>query len=514
MSPNRPTRRHFDESRRRLLQVAARAAPGCAAAGLTTLLGGCSGFVVRNRSESGRTGAAGEGKLGRTGMAGASEWDAARAVVSEVKTPEFLPTWEDLRKRVRALAARSKRISIQQVGVSASGRPIEFVGIGTGERTALLVGAPHPNEPVGCQTILTMIELLDQNPGLLARLGFRWNFIPCVEPDGVVLNGGWLGGPLTPERYFEHFYRPAFASQAEYTFPLQVGQWQFEHPTPENRAWRAALAKTRPELLVSLHNAEYGGAFFLMSRARTAFAERLSSAARESGFGLNDFGDGGPYSPRLSAGVFEMFKIPGMIEHQVSSGLTEEAAWPAGDSSLGYSQDRFGSLGLVMECPYWEDNRLHDPSPSGRTPADVNDEVSAWNAKNLALLERSLETLAPAAPSELRPLVTSLREARTSAQGSTKRDSLNGDQTLTVAEYNALSVSQRLYTVRPAAMLRRLAHATGAAELEAESAAVVARRLAVLREVTSFSIVPLQRLVKFHLLGILAGAETVARTAS
>jgi len=82
---------------------------------------------------------------------------------------------EDAREQIRALAAKSKRIAVHEVGVSASGRSIELVEIGNGPRAALLVGHHTPNEPVGCQTILTMIELLDQNPDLLAKLGFRWN---------------------------------------------------------------------------------------------------------------------------------------------------------------------------------------------------------------------------------------------------------------------------------------------------------------------------------------------------
>jgi hypothetical protein len=57
------------------------------------------------------------------------------------------------------------------VGASAEGRPIELLSIGNGRRPALLVGVPHPNEPIGTLTFEFLCRLFCEDAALREGLG-------------------------------------------------------------------------------------------------------------------------------------------------------------------------------------------------------------------------------------------------------------------------------------------------------------------------------------------------------
>ena len=72
-------------------------------------------------------------------------------------TTDF-PTVEEMEACPRKLAADG--IDVRTLGKSRSGRPIDLVSIGDGPLSALIVDAPHPNEPAGCATTELLIERL------------------------------------------------------------------------------------------------------------------------------------------------------------------------------------------------------------------------------------------------------------------------------------------------------------------------------------------------------------------
>lgn len=438
-----------------------------------------------------------------------NEWGAARRLISKIRISEVFPDPDEIRDRVQALAASSRHVRVQEIGASRLGRPIDLVEIGDGDRSALLVGAPHPNEPIGCSTILAMIELFAESPELIARLGYRWNFIPCIEPDGLALNAGWLKGPRTPEHYLEHFYRPSLDQQAEYTFPLQVGDWRFDRPTPENVAWRSALAVTKPDLLASLHNFEFGGAFYILSRELPGLADKLVSNGERAGIYLDDAGDPWIDSPRFQPGVFSFSNFSEKIRKALEAAKDVATVWPAGASSEEYCRTRFGTLGLVQEYPYWNTPKLKDESPSSYRVSDVMPGIRACADENHALLERYLEVLASDAGAESAPFVSALREAHRFAWSGDDEAAEPHDRALSVADHTMMSVSQPLLSLRPVTMLKRLADANGNREAATAAGAILAKRFLRLHEQTTFDVIPLKTLVRLQLEGILAGAEAL-----
>src|SRR5439155_3222044 len=75
-------------------------------------------------------------------------------ILSDVpRYTEFMSVAE-LSASSRELARRfPKLVTLQAIGTSLEGRPLELLTIGNGPRKALLFGTPHPNEPIGTLTL-------------------------------------------------------------------------------------------------------------------------------------------------------------------------------------------------------------------------------------------------------------------------------------------------------------------------------------------------------------------------
>lgn len=431
---------------------------------------------------------------------------AAAAGPAGAADADVLPTPDDLAARTEALRG-DPAIEIRRVGASARGRPIELISLGAGQRSALVVGCPHPNEPVGCLTIEALISRLRREPA--AGLGFRWHFIRAIDPDGLAMNGAWLKGPRTPDAYFAGFFRPAFDRQPEYSFPLAAGSYGFDRTTPENAAWRRALELTRPVLQASLHNADYGGAFYLLSRPMPALAAALARQPGEAGLTLNPVGE--PFADMAPW-------LPGVFPVPDIAAAARAGGWSAGDSSAGYAAARYGTFSLVNEVPFWDDPRLRDGAPSGRTLKDVVLAVHGWNVEIAAVLAASLPRL-EARGAEAEALAAALDEALAAARRQNARLEQMAKapalaRPLAVRELAVNQTLLRLVALRPFAMLGRLA-ALAAPAPAASSAGAVARAhlgqgLKELHAEAKLRTVPLATLVELQSRAILTAAAALA----
>ena len=112
-----------------------------------------------------------------------------------------------------SLRADSAGFHVEVAGASARGRPIHHVRFGTGRLKVLLVGFPHCDEPIGGLTVFSLLTLLrDRHPGL-AEADVEWHVVPCIDPDGALLNEGWSQQPFTLGNYMRHFHKQQLRDQ-------------------------------------------------------------------------------------------------------------------------------------------------------------------------------------------------------------------------------------------------------------------------------------------------------------
>jgi hypothetical protein len=291
------------------------------------------------------------------------------------------------------LTAESERLAaefpdvleLRRVGTSGQGEPLTCLTVDGGrdaDGEALVFGLPHPNEPIGGLTALHLAARLAADPDLRARLGHTWRIVACIDPDGLRLNEGWLKGPYTREHYARHFYRPAGAEQIEWAFPLEHKNAYFDAVLPETFALMRLIDTHRPTLMASLHNAELGGVYYYLSREEPVLYPVLQQIPTRLGLPLHAGEPEAPWIPQLADGIFRSLDARDAYDHLEPIGL---APTIAGNSTGSYA-DRYGTLTVVSELPYWSDPRIADRTPTAVSYA----ESLATNGERLAELGRQL----------------------------------------------------------------------------------------------------------------------------
>jgi hypothetical protein len=279
---------------------------------------------------------------------------------------EFL-TLAELAASSAALAAEFPGlVHREMIGQSAEGRPIELLIIGHGRHPALLVGVPHPNEPIGTLTLEFLCRLLCEDGGVRARLDATVYVIKVADPDGLVLNEGWLKGEFSPARYALHFYRPPHREQVEWGFPVDYKTLRFPRPTPEAAAVMRAMERARPRFFLSLHNAAFCGVYFYASQRVPALFDAFAALVTAQGLALHQGEPEVPYLRALAPGVYAQFGIAATYEYLARTlGGDPAAHLDAGTSSDDWLAHVCDAFSLVCELPYYTAPGLADTTPVG-----------------------------------------------------------------------------------------------------------------------------------------------------
>jgi hypothetical protein len=372
-------------------------------------------------------------------------------IASRVPDYRQLPPSESMQARTDALRALSRPdVLVREIGRSRTGAAIDMITIGSGPMHVLLVGTPHPNEPIGCLTIEFLIETLIADAALCNASGCTWHFVKTIEPDGLVLNEGWLARPGDASAYFANFFRPALDEQAEYTFPLCTPTYSFDEPVAENMAYREALRIAKPDLLFSLHNAEYGGVFYVVSREVPGLLPNLGLQPARFGARLDEIGElGGELEP-LAPGVFKGPDFAAWVERMGAANT-----WRAGQSVFGQCA-LAATFVVTVETPYW-----HDASPPADDgPVALSEalaDMPAWQAEGLRLMDAHLDSLAATAAGQDVRFVRALSEAQTHVRRYLSQPSSLPAVPLAAVVARDLKRAMRLASLRAPSMLARLA---------------------------------------------------------
>jgi hypothetical protein len=372
---------------------------------------------------------------------------------------EAFPTVDQMLAFTRRVAG-DPRVQVREIGRSRGGDPLELVSITvpSAQGRVLVIGQPHPNEPIGMATVVAMVEGLLAQPALLEEYGVDWHFVPCADPDGTRLNEGWFAGPWTREHYARHFYRPAGAQQVEWTFPFRSGDFVVDEPMPETRALMAAIDGIKPTALASLHNGEMGGGYFYVNEgASVPFCESLGRICLSRDVPLHLGDPETPFSELLAPAVFTV-PTAGQIHDFVVAAGGDPTSMITGANSGEYAARHGHVTGVAIELPYWRDDRSADstPDPSGRTLR----EVVLAGLEQQESMERTLTSLLTAAA----PAPSPFREALEGFLGSDDylevqrqeaQANPEGERTATVAEVFSITDNVHMFRLRLGGMLVR-----------------------------------------------------------
>ncbi|MFI9402534.1 M14 family zinc carboxypeptidase [Nocardia sp. NPDC052316] len=294
--------------------------------------------------------------------------DEVARIVGPVERIAAFPTVDELYGFVDELAAAHPgMVAVEEIGRSRGGDPIREVRVGSGERHLIVFGNPHPNEPIGMATIRHLLGRLAR--GEADTLGATWHFVPCVDPDGTRLNEEWFAGPFTRTAVARGYYRPAGSEQPEWCFPITWRGRDVGVPMPETRALMTLIDRTRPALIASLHNADFGGGFFYCSGGDADYWSVLAGLLDDAQVPRHQGEPDAPGGARWAEGVFELPTFAKMAEALLAVGVDPVAA-VGGGGSRDYAAP-YGTAVLVSELPLWVDPRIADRRPSERSWGSV-----------------------------------------------------------------------------------------------------------------------------------------------
>jgi hypothetical protein len=288
-------------------------------------------------------------------------------IISDVPPYTEFMSVAELSASSRELARRfPKLVTLQTIGTSTEGRPIELLTIGSGKRKALLIGTPHPNEPIGTLTLEFLSRRLCEDDDLRDELDYTFLIIKCADPDGTLLNEGWFKQPFSPLTYALNFYRPPAREQIEWSFPVHYKTLHFTESCPETRAVMGVMEEHRPTFLYSLHNAGFCGAYFYVSRPLPGLFPRLRRVVASQQLAMHRGEPEAPYVKTFEEGIYGLFGVQERYDY-LARNLDEDPApaIEAGTSSDDYLKTLTAGFSIVCEVPYYFDSVLQNTSPAG-----------------------------------------------------------------------------------------------------------------------------------------------------
>ena len=186
-----------------------------------------------------------------------------------------------------ACAEHSNVATFHELGPSEEGTMLYGAVMGTGPVTVSLIAGNHADEPVGPETLRSLLlnglARRDDMDSLLRRVQFV--IVPHTNPDGEARNRAWMEAWPDLEAYLKEAVRENPGRDMEYGFPDM---------RPENTHVSAFLREHGPfDLHASLHGMSAGeGAMLLINRPWTFRTQSLrddfASAAAAKGLPLHD----------------------------------------------------------------------------------------------------------------------------------------------------------------------------------------------------------------------------------
>ncbi|MHB2015512.1 MAG: M14 family metallopeptidase, partial [Candidatus Xenobia bacterium] len=303
-------------------------------------------------------------------------------------------TVDDLKAFATAFVeANPGRVERRELGHSREGEPIFELRFGRGEKHALLLGLPHPDEPIGAHALMLLCPML-----LAEDRGYTWHVVLFCDPDGSRLNQNWYGfEPLTPLTLAMHYYRPAEIDQFEWTFPIEYKRLHFTTPNPEAQAVLGLMLEVPFHFMMNMHNCTYGGAYLYFSHPAPALAdavyERLAAAGISPHKGVPEV----PYlTPLDDRATYKVYGTREVYDHYEAHGVAEpEKMISAGTCADKTVIDKWNSFTFVCELPYFTHPDIGSTQPMDATLAAIIEKGARQRHDDLTALSDLYEGLRP-----------------------------------------------------------------------------------------------------------------------
>ncbi len=249
------------------------------------------------------------------------------------------------------------------IGRTINDEPLLMLTIGKGDKTALIIGVPHSDEPLGSLVVTFFARWLAKHPEG-DELGWRWLFIPILERQGMRLNEGWFNMPESFAAMAKSTFREPTEDQYEWTFPINYNDYQWTKSRPETLAVKEVLEKEKPDLLCGLHHSGFTNAYYYLSEDFPEVYPKLKKFANSLQIPLSDTSPDVPFGRSLSPGFYQMYGLKDYLDYYSKKDPMALQTIRRGACSDEWYQNEIGGFSFNCEVPMYLTPKLKNRNPS------------------------------------------------------------------------------------------------------------------------------------------------------
>jgi hypothetical protein len=254
-------------------------------------------------------------------------------------------------------------ITHHTIGRTVNEEPLTMLEFGSGEKTALIIGVPHSDEPLGSLVTTYFARWLAMHPDVDA-FGWRWLFIPILERQGMRLNEGWFAMPESFAAMAKATFRHPTEDQYEWTFPIQYEDYIWTKCRPETLAIKNILEKEQPALLCGLHHSGFTNAYYYLSEDFPEIYPVLQKLTSQLSIPLSDSSPDVPFGKMLSPGFYRMYGLKDYLEYYREKDPFILRTIQRGACSDEWYQNEIGGFSFNCEVPLFLSPKLQDKTPT------------------------------------------------------------------------------------------------------------------------------------------------------
>ncbi len=257
-------------------------------------------------------------------------------------------------------------IKHKTIGHTVDNEPLTMLEIGENDKTALVIGVPHSDEPLGSLVVTYFARWLATHPDVNS-FGWRWLLIPILERRGMRLNEGWFNMPESFAAMAKSTFREPTEDQYEWTFPIEYEDYIWTQSRPETLAIKEVLEKEQPEILCNLHHSGFTNGYYYLSEDLPDIYPSLRKFSTNLRIPLSDNSPDVPFGKMFSPGFYQMYGLKDYLEYYTKKDPLILPAMRRGACSDEWYQKNIGGFSFNCEVPMYLSHKLKDKNPSKKT---------------------------------------------------------------------------------------------------------------------------------------------------
>ena len=273
---------------------------------------------------------------------------------------------EDINESYKQHSSIEERI----IGKTAENKPLKVYKIGNGEKTGLIIGVPHSDEPLGSLAAIHFVDWMAKHPEV-DFFGWQWFIIPVLEQRGMRMNEGWFSSWVSLVETAKSYFREPTENQYEWTFPFEYKNYKWVYSRPESEAVKKILKREKPDLLCNLHHCGFYDTYFYFSRDLPEAYPKLRDLSNNLGLPLSTSNPDVPFGKILTPGFYQMYGLRDYIDYYARFEPENLLTMRRGSSSDEWYQDEIGGFSFNCEVPLL------------KSPVKKDNEVSEHKLQNL-----------------------------------------------------------------------------------------------------------------------------------